>query len=126
MNPAGPGRPLRGGAERQGRSQVEACLARWELLCRPRRLEPVRGAGPYEASLGHRLRGALAELGPVFSAFGLYLASRVDLVAAGDALELAALPERVSPLPVAGVRERIAAELGRPADEVYAALEAEP
>ena len=118
-------------AERERRAQVEACLTRWELLRRPRRLEEAGELGPRGAALGRRLRGALAELGPVFSAFGVYLASRIDLVAAADALELAALPERVSPLAADAVGERITAELGREAAEAYASegyafLEAEP
>jgi predicted unusual protein kinase regulating ubiquinone biosynthesis (AarF/ABC1/UbiB family) len=113
-------------AERERRAQVEACLARWDLLRRPRRLEEARELGPQGAALGRRLRGALAELGPVFSAFGVYLASRVDLVAAADALELASLPEGVSPLAADAVHERLTAELGREAAETYAFLEAEP
>lgn len=126
MNPTGPGWPRRSDAERPRQSRVEACLARWELLRRPRRLEEVQEVGPSSAALGRRLRGAFAELGPVFSAFGLYLASRIDLVTASDALELADLSERVHPLPVGELRERIAAELGRPAGDAYAALETEP
>ncbi len=109
-------------AERQRRSGVEACLARWELLRRPHRLE----AGASGATLGRRLRGAFEELGPVFSAFGLYLASRVDLLAVGDALELASLSDRVPPLPAGAVHERIVAELGRPFANGFADLEAEP
>jgi predicted unusual protein kinase regulating ubiquinone biosynthesis (AarF/ABC1/UbiB family) len=126
MNPFGPRRPQRSDAERQRRSQVEDCLARWALLGRPRRLQAVPEAGLSEAGLGARLRGALTELGPPFSAFGLYLASRIDLLAAIDALELAALPGWVSPLPIDAFRERVAAELGRPSGELYAVLEAEP
>ena len=118
--------PRRSAMERERRSEIAACLARWELLRRPRRLEAVREAGPHEVALGRRLHGALQELGPVFSAFGLYLASRIDLVVASDALELAALPERIAPLPAAAVHERVTAELGRPAAEAYALLEDEP
>ena len=71
-------------------------------------------------------RGAFEELGPVFSAFGLDLASRVDLLAVGDALELASLSDRVPPLPAGAVHERIVAELGRPFANGFADLEAEP
>jgi predicted unusual protein kinase regulating ubiquinone biosynthesis (AarF/ABC1/UbiB family) len=111
----------RDSAERQRQSGVEACFARWELLRGPRRLE----SRPSGATLGRRLRGAFEELGPVFSAFGLYLASRVDLLGAADALELASLSDRVLPLPSGVVHERIAAELG-PASAFFAGLEAEP
>jgi ubiquinone biosynthesis protein len=114
------------------RREVESCLARWGLLDRPR---PFAGSpaalpglpGPQvDAPFGRRLKGALQELGPVFSAFGLYLSTRVDLLAAADCLELSAIPNRVPPLPAAAVREWIAAELGRPAHAILAELEAEP
>jgi predicted unusual protein kinase regulating ubiquinone biosynthesis (AarF/ABC1/UbiB family) len=120
------------------RREVEGCLARWGLLGRPRSLAGSPGA-PQElprpaatAPFGRRLRGALEELGPVFSAFGLYLSSRVDLLAAADCLELSAISGQVPPLPVAAVRERITSELGeigelgQPADAVLAELEPEP
>ena len=131
MRPAGPMRTR--SAARAELREVESCLARWDLLGRPR---PLAGAAPGTAPglprslaaepFGRRLRGALQELGPVFSAFGLYLASRVDLLPAADCLELSAIPERVPPQPVAAVRERIAAELGQPADSLLAELEPEP
>jgi ubiquinone biosynthesis protein len=106
------------------RREVEGCLARWDLLHRPRPLgePPSREGEPF----GCRLRGALAELGPVFSAFGLYLASRIDLLAAADCLELSALPDSVPPMASSIVRERIAGELGQPAEAVVATLELEP
>lgn len=125
MRSTGPGWPRRAGGESRRQSEVEACLAHWELLGRPRRVQAVQGSGLAGAGLGRRLRGALEELGPVFSDFGLYLASRVDLLSAGDALELSALPERVPALPVGAVRERLAAELGSAA-HAFAGLEAEP
>jgi predicted unusual protein kinase regulating ubiquinone biosynthesis (AarF/ABC1/UbiB family) len=126
MSLAGPRRQRRSVADRRRRTLVEECLGRWDLLRRPQRLEAVREGAPSAAPLGPRLRGALAELGPLFSAFGLYLASRLDLVAAGDALDLAALTEWVPPLPADAFRERIAVELGRPASDAFADLEAEP
>ncbi len=120
MQPRRAGRP----AAQQRRREVESCLARWELLRRPRPLRP--GAGPADASLVHRLQGALEELGPVFTAFGAYLASRIDLVTASEGLALAAIRSRAAPLPIGAVRERIAAELGAPAAEAFAALEETP
>jgi len=106
-----------------GRRQVESGLARWGLLRRPHTLGDPPAT---EAPFGSRLRGALAELGPVYRAFGLYLASRVDLLVAADCLELAALPSTVPPLPLAEVRERIAAELGRPVESAFAAVAVDP
>ncbi|HEY4562203.1 MAG TPA: AarF/UbiB family protein, partial [Thermoanaerobaculia bacterium] len=118
--------PLR--ARRQpngaGRREVEECLARWGLLRRPR---PLAGApAAAEETFGRRLRGALLELGPVFSAFGVYLASRIDLLAAADSLELATLPDGVRPLLPAEVLERVGMELGAPAETVLAAVAPEP
>lgn len=115
--------PLRTRHPKAERREVEECLARWGLLRRPRTLE---GPPVAEEPFGRRLRGALRELGPVFSAFGLYLASRVDLLPAADCLDLAALPEEAPPMPLAEVRERIGAELGAPADVALLALEPEP
>jgi predicted unusual protein kinase regulating ubiquinone biosynthesis (AarF/ABC1/UbiB family) len=132
MRPAEPMRARAAAARRAERREVEECLARWGLLGRPRPLAESPGvrqglAGPAAAApFGRRLRGALEELGPVFSAFGLYLASRVDLLAAADCLELSAISGRVPPLPAAAVRAGIAAELGRPAEAVLAELEPEP
>src|SRR6185295_5660953 len=120
MRPVEPLRRRRAPAEQR---EVEECLARWELLGRPR---PVDGPAAEEEPFGRRLRGALHELGPVFSAFGLYLASRVDLLPAADCLELAALPDQVPPMPPEVFQGRVAAELGRPAETVVAALEPEP
>ena len=123
MNPAEPRLRWRPASRSAERREVEECLARWGLLRRPR---PLAGPPAPPEAFGRRLRAALQELGPVFSAFGLYLASRVDLLAAADCLELAALPEGVPPMPLATVRERIVAELGQPADAVLVALEPEP
>jgi ubiquinone biosynthesis protein len=103
------------------RREVENCLSRRGLLRRPR---PVAGAAaaaspgsaPAAEPFGRRLSGALQELGPVFAAFGLYLGSRVDLLAAADCLELSAPPDRVPPLPQEAMRAAIAAELADRAD----------
>src|SRR3954470_11829956 len=95
MRPLEPLRARRSPANGGGRREVEECLARWGLLRRPR---PLAGSPATEDAFGRRLRGALLELGPVFSAFGLYLASRIDLLAAADSLELAALPDGGAPL----------------------------
>jgi len=129
--------PMRARSAARGteRREVEECLVRWGLLGRPRSLAGSQAAPPGQpppspaTPFGRRLRGALEELGPVFSAFGLYLSSRIDLVAAADCLELSAISARVPALPVAAVRERIASELGalgQPPDAVLAELDPEP
>ncbi len=73
-----------------------------------------------------RLAGALGRLGPVFTHFGLYLASRPDLLSAGECLELADLPDRREPLPATTLLDLLGAEWGRPALEVLADLDERP
>jgi ubiquinone biosynthesis protein len=127
MNGTDPQRLRRSEAERQRKREIESCLARWGLLRRPRPLALSGGGGePGAAALGSRLRSALQELGPAFAGFGAYLATRVDLLVVTDCLELAAISDRAAPLAAAEVRERIAAELGRTADDVFLELAAEP
>ncbi|HVT60568.1 MAG TPA: AarF/UbiB family protein [Thermoanaerobaculia bacterium] len=122
-----PLRRRRAGRDLAGRKrEVERCLAQHGLLRRPRELPAGREDGAGEEGFGRRLRIALDSLGPVFSCFAVYLGSRVDLLPAGDCLELAAAPERVAAVPIDLVRRRIAAELGRPAEGVFATLETEP
>ena len=62
-----------------------------------------------------RLARALAELGTVFAAYGVYLASRGDLLASADRRRLSALDRAVPPLPPADIREILRAEIGRDA-----------
>lgn len=113
--------PLSPAERKARRREVERCFAEHALLRRPHSL----GRGPEAGEdLGLRLRAALAELGPVFTAFGRYLATRPDLLPAGDCLELAELPERVEPLPAGAVRILLAEELGVPrAEEVFAEID---
>jgi predicted unusual protein kinase regulating ubiquinone biosynthesis (AarF/ABC1/UbiB family) len=65
-------------------------------------------------------------LGPVFSAFGLYLASRVDLLLVHDRLEFAAIADWAEATPIATIRELIARETGGSLEEVYPVFEDEP
>ena len=57
----------------------------------PRRVARVEESREQERSRARRLRAALEALGPVFSSFGIYMATRVDLLPAEDRLELAAI-----------------------------------
>ena len=77
-------------------------------------------------SLGLKLRLALAELGPIFSSFGHYLATRVDLLPAADCLELEAIPAHAMPMSIADVRELIEHETGWPLEEAFLLFEPEP
>jgi ubiquinone biosynthesis protein len=65
------------------------------------------------------LRGGIAKIGQVASC-------RPDLFGAVWATELSALQDRVPPVPTDGIRARLAVELGRPVDEVFAELADEP
>jgi ubiquinone biosynthesis protein len=113
-------------AKRRARElEIEGCLAVHGLLGGPRSRSHTGGAGE-EESFAQRLAAALQTLGPAFSAFGLYLASRVDLLPAAECLALAAIPDRGEPVPLPAVRELLAAELGRPPQEVYPEFEGEP
>jgi predicted unusual protein kinase regulating ubiquinone biosynthesis (AarF/ABC1/UbiB family) len=68
----------------------------------------------------------LEALGPVFSAFGLYMASRVDLLLVHDRLELAAIADWAEATPSTTVRELIARETGCSLEGVYSVFEDEP
>jgi predicted unusual protein kinase regulating ubiquinone biosynthesis (AarF/ABC1/UbiB family) len=73
-----------------------------------------------------KLRQALEALGPVFAAFGLYMASRVDLLLLHDRLELAAIADWAEATPSATVRALIARETGGSLAGRYSVFEDEP
>ncbi len=104
------------------RREVEAVLAAAGLLRRPH----LVGAAAVAGDGGLRLRDALSALGPVFRDFGRYLATRADLLPLADAQQLAPLGAGREPLPPAGVRARLAAELGEAPEAVLAALDDAP
>ena len=106
------------------RAEVVARLAAFELSRGPRRL--ARGARAHEEGQGRRLRAALESLGPVFSSFGRYLATRVDLLPERDRRELGAIPDHAAPLPPSAVADLIARELGRPPLDLFGAFEGVP
>src|SRR5262249_61192568 len=83
----------------------------------------VAGREPMQTQ---RLCQALEALGPVFSAFGLYMASRVDLVLVRDCLELAAIADWAEATPSAAVREVVTRELGCSLAAVYSVFEDNP
>ena len=106
------------------REEVLSRLAACGLARGPQRAIGTQ-SGP-SASRAARLRIALSELGPVFCAFGLYLATRIDLLRAADCLELAAVPDRAPPAPPAAVGELFRRELGCAPREAFQAFEEEP
>jgi predicted unusual protein kinase regulating ubiquinone biosynthesis (AarF/ABC1/UbiB family) len=108
------------------RQEIERCLTAfgvWGNGGRGLRRPSVSGHEPTQIQ---RLCQALEHLGPVFSAFGLYMASRVDLLLARDCLELAAIAGWGRATPSATIRELIAREIGCPYHEVFPVFEDEP
>ncbi len=71
-----------------------------------------------------RLRVALDELGPLFSAFGDYLALRADLLPQVDCHDLARPQGAGITDPLPQVRELLRAELGKASDPLSASLQA--
>lgn len=117
-------RAARHAALKRRREEVAARLAACGLARGPRRL--MRGDTGNAQTRASRLRSVLEDLGPVFSCFGLYMATRVDLLSARDCLELGAIPDRGAPAPPATVRELFRREVGCAPEEALSAFEDEP
>jgi len=96
---------------------------------RPR---PARRAPPPEGRLdadeqpGGRLGAALADLGPVFSDFGRYLSSRVDLLPRRDCLELVVETERTRAAHVSGAEALVSRQLGDTPERRFVAFDPIP
>src|SRR5512135_713492 len=73
-----------------------------------------------------RLRMAFAELGPSFIKLAQILSTRPDLITKPFSDEFKKLQDRVPPFPTEEAREIIEAETGRPADQVFSRLDADP
>jgi ubiquinone biosynthesis protein len=73
-----------------------------------------------------RIRLALEELGPIFIKFGQLLSTRVDLLPADLAVELARLQDRVPPFPGEQARALIEKSWGRPIEDVLDAFDEKP
>lgn len=112
---------------RDRRREVEGYLVEHGLLRGPSRHLPVARQRPAEPrELVTRLGPALAQLGPVFAAFGRYLSYRADLLPIADCLALAEIPDEAPPRPAAEVHDRLASELGRPVSECFPTFDDEP
>lgn len=112
--------------ERRRRREVEQLLADFGLRRGPRRLPGDLGACDDEPERVRRLRAALERLGPPFDTFGLYMATRADLLRAPDCLELSSIEEVSAPATFDEVEALIEVELGRPLEEVFEAFEESP
>jgi len=113
-------------AVKKRRLEIEQRLAAFSLARGPRRLLRSPSAPDVEDSHCSRLQAALISLGPVFSAFGLYLSSRIDLFPANYCAGLSTIPDRALPTPVAYVRKLISTEIGRSPEDAYLMFEEEP
>lgn len=108
---------------RRRRAEIERRLAELALTRGrfPRAVDAADGPPP---SL--RLRRGLESLGPVFTALGRYLASRVDLLTTQQSRDLAAIPDQGPATPPALVETLIRDQLGRVPEDVYESFEPLP
>jgi predicted unusual protein kinase regulating ubiquinone biosynthesis (AarF/ABC1/UbiB family) len=108
------------------RQEIEVCLAAFGLMPeRGRFIGRPNGVGSQEMH-SHTLCRALESLGPVFSAFGIYLSSRVDLLPVNACLDLARIVDQVEMTPISAVRELITQEFDCPPEEIYSTFEEVP
>ena len=78
------------------------------------------------ATSARRFRETLAELGPTFIKLGQILSSRPDILPLDFIAELSQLQDSAAPMPVATVFQLIEKGLGRPAQQLCAAIDPEP
>ena len=76
--------------------------------------------------VARRYRALAVDMGGVLIKLGQFLSARVDLLPREVIRELAGLQDTVPPVAFPAVVDRIEADFGRPADEVFAWIEAEP
>jgi len=97
-------------------------LRRWTLTERD-----MRAMAPDTSTVrAQHLRLALEELGPAFIKLGQILATRVDLLPPAYIAELERLQDRVAPDDFANVRACIEEGLGRPLEELFLRVDAQP
>jgi predicted unusual protein kinase regulating ubiquinone biosynthesis (AarF/ABC1/UbiB family) len=125
LNPLQKQRPPRE-ALKTRQQEIEQCLVAFGVTGETGRRTPRPSVAGREPTQTPRLRQALEALGPIFSAFGLYMASRVDLLLVHERLDLAAITDWAEATPSATVRELIAGETGGSLERVYPVFEDEP
>jgi ubiquinone biosynthesis protein len=77
-------------------------------------------------SPAEHLRLALEELGPTFIKLGQMLSTRPDLLASDFVTELSKLRDAVPPTPWENVRGVLMEEYGKPPEEIFASIDAQP
>ena len=75
---------------------------------------------------GQKLALALTDLGPSFIKLGQFLSTRADLLGEQLAADLSDLQDRLPPFASHEARATIAAELGRPLEEIFESFDDEP
>ncbi|HZG78297.1 MAG TPA: AarF/ABC1/UbiB kinase family protein [Paenibacillus sp.] len=97
----------------------------FQALSLPARL--FRGVREVERkSVGERLRYVIQDLGPTFVKLGQIASTRSDMLPADIVAELSKLQDQVEPFPYAVVEDIVAAELGAPIDDLFAAFDPSP
>lgn len=110
----------------QRRQEITRCLHACGLLSGTRRWSLRRKTGDETAPSAERLRHGLMQLGPVFSAFGRYLGSRVDVFSVQDCLIFSAIPDRLEASPFLAVQELITRQLACPIEQAFFSIEDTP
>jgi ubiquinone biosynthesis protein len=77
---------------------------------------------PAGAGAAVRLSAALTRLGPSYVKLGQFLATRPDVVGPAIARDLESLQDKMAPFPQSEAEAAVAAALGRPVSEVFAAF----
>jgi ubiquinone biosynthesis protein len=77
-------------------------------------------------TLEQRVRMALEELGPTFIKLGQVVSTHPDLASPELIAELSKLQDKITPIPTSVIREEIARELGRPAEELFLSFNEKP
>src|ERR1044072_5485345 len=113
-------------ALKQRREQVLAQFAAHGFTRAPHRIVRTGRSWNDADSPGLKLRAALSDLGPIFSAFGRYLATRVDVLPAADCLELESIADNSSPMPIADLFTLIERDIGAAAEDAFLVFESEP
>jgi ubiquinone biosynthesis protein len=111
---------------RHGFGELVETLELVPYLSLPRRL--LRRGRPAAPPVGapQRVRLVLEELGPTFVKLGQVLSTRPDLLPPAYVAELAKLQDTVPPMEWEPIRAQIAAELGAPVEELFAAFDPTP
>jgi ubiquinone biosynthesis protein len=99
---------------------LDAFNAPWQFRAAARVLVwPFRWLGLRGDPERPPLTRALTALGPAYIKFGQLMSTRPDVVGADLAGELKVLQDKLPPFPIAEAKATIAADLGRPVDDIF-------